>query len=214
MKLTDERYSMLLTHLYQYFGILLGCSGGTSPVKAYPAYEGFDGMYQVHKFMALDAYEVSYFIEQVGLSAASFGVATADVEAVGEALQKLFGYRCAPATQVIPKKPDELESICTDVCVLSCAARNYSLLILLHLCRAIVHCRQTLPVPRTRRLSSRRRPAERLERMGQCPPRRRMALAQVQALGPAQAQAQDLLCRARCRRPVLSVLGSPSLQSR
>ena len=35
-------------------------------------------MYEVHKFMALDSNEVGYFIEQVGLSAKSFGVAEED----------------------------------------------------------------------------------------------------------------------------------------
>lgn len=62
--------------------------------------------------MDLDAYEVGYFITQVGLSAASFGVATEDVEAVGHALAALFDYRCAPPTVVIPSQPADLQSIC------------------------------------------------------------------------------------------------------
>ena len=40
--------------------------------------------------MALDAFQVGYFITQVGLSAVSFGVAQADVEAVGMSLNNLF----------------------------------------------------------------------------------------------------------------------------
>jgi hypothetical protein len=72
-------------------------------------------MYDVHKFMALDAYQVQYFIEQVGLSAASFGVATEDVEAVGHALQGLFGVKCAPKTSVAPSWTPELQSICIAV---------------------------------------------------------------------------------------------------
>ena len=40
--------SMLLTHLYEYFGILLGCSQvGIS--AAFPAYGGDSSMYEVHK---------------------------------------------------------------------------------------------------------------------------------------------------------------------
>lgn len=54
----------------------------------------------------------SYFIEQVGLAAASFGVATADVEVVGTALMSLFGYRCAPPVTVIPAQGPQLDSIC------------------------------------------------------------------------------------------------------
>jgi hypothetical protein len=69
-------------------------------------------MYQVHKFMDLDAYEVGYFITQVGLAAASFGVADEDVTAVGEALIKLFDYKCAPPTTVIPAQGPQLQAIC------------------------------------------------------------------------------------------------------
>lgn len=72
-------------------------------------------MYEVHKFMALDANEVGYFIEQVGLSAASFGVAASDVQYVGKTLQSLFGMRCAPAVDILPGAPAELQAICTDV---------------------------------------------------------------------------------------------------
>ena len=106
--------SALLTHLYSYFGILLGCSNVSSP--GFPPYKGETSMYSVHKYMALDAYEVQYFIEQVGLSAASFGVAQADIETVGHALQSAFGFRCAPKSQPLPGKKKSLQSICTSVC--------------------------------------------------------------------------------------------------
>jgi hypothetical protein len=74
-----------------------------------------DGMYKVHKFMALDAAEVGYFIEQVGLSAASFGVSSSDVAAVGSALMGAFGYRCEPPASIPAFEPAALQSICTDV---------------------------------------------------------------------------------------------------
>lgn len=77
--------------------------------------------------MALSNAEVTYFITQVGLSAASFGVATADVTFVGTALASLFGVRCAPETTVIPAQGAHLQSICiAEDCPLSpnatCAA--------------------------------------------------------------------------------------------
>jgi hypothetical protein len=78
--------------LYQFFGTLLGCSKIGTP--DFPTYAGDKSMYEVHKYMALDAFQVGYFITQVGLSAASFGVAQADVEAVGMSLNNLFGYKC------------------------------------------------------------------------------------------------------------------------
>lgn len=105
---------MLLTHLYSYFGVLLGCSmvgNGT----AYPAYAGDKSMYETHKYMGLGAFEFGYFIEQVGLAAASFGVADADVTAVGMALNSLFGYKCAPAATVVPAQGDALQAICIEV---------------------------------------------------------------------------------------------------
>lgn len=104
---TSSNQYKLLTHLYQYFGALLGCSA-----MGYPAYTGQGSQYSVHKYMALNVYEVTYFIQQVGLSAASFGVATADITAVGTALNNLFGYRCAPPAVVIPSQGAQLQAIC------------------------------------------------------------------------------------------------------
>lgn len=77
--------------------------------------------------MDLDENEVGYFITQVGLAAASFGVTTEDVTGVGMALSKIFGVRCAPATPVVPSQGPQLQSICVaNTCPLSpgntCAA--------------------------------------------------------------------------------------------
>lgn len=102
-----------MTHLYEYFGFLLSCSdyGTGSFVK----YAGVTGMYDVHKFMALDTYEVAYFIEQVGLSATSFGVSSDDVVAVGVQLTNTFGHRCTPAKAVLRREKPELQAICIEV---------------------------------------------------------------------------------------------------
>ncbi|KAH6692224.1 hypothetical protein F5X68DRAFT_250410 [Plectosphaerella plurivora] len=100
----------LLTHLYQFFGSLLGCSQYSMP--GFPAYGGDPSMYQAHKFMDLDPSELGYFIQQVALSAQSFGVAEADITAVGKALSSLFNVRCAPPTEVIPGGGVQLQSIC------------------------------------------------------------------------------------------------------
>jgi hypothetical protein len=109
-------YNNLLTHLYEFFGTLLGCSKiGTAD---FPTYAGDKSMYEVNKYMALDAVQVGYFITQVGLSAASFGVATADVEAVGKALMDLFGNRCAPPATVVPLQGPQLHSVCIAACCL------------------------------------------------------------------------------------------------
>lgn len=63
---------LLVTHLYQYFGGLLGCSMmGTAD---FPAYSGHSSQYNVHKFMDLTYAQTTYFINQVALSASSFGM--------------------------------------------------------------------------------------------------------------------------------------------
>ena len=102
--------SFLLTHLYSFFGALLGCS--MYGKGAFPSYMGHASMYKVHSFMDLDAAQVGYFIEQVGLSGASFGVAEDDLKAVGMALNGLFGYRCEPEMTAIPEQGPQLQSIC------------------------------------------------------------------------------------------------------
>jgi len=65
-------------------------------------------------FMALSSAQIGYFVTQVGLSAASFGVAQSDIAIVGTALEKLFGYRCSPPTTVVAAQGAQLQSICTD----------------------------------------------------------------------------------------------------
>lgn len=77
----------------------------------FPAYAGHD-MASAHAFMDLDPSEFGYFVQQVGLAATSFGVTEDDVSSVAMALQKLFGYRCSPATTVIPEQGATLNSIC------------------------------------------------------------------------------------------------------
>jgi hypothetical protein len=101
--------SFLLTHLYQFFGKLLACSGYDT--MGFPKYSGHD-MASSHRFMDLDPSEFGYFVQQVGLAATSFGVTTDDVSAVAMALQKLFGYKCSPKATVIPEMGPTLNSIC------------------------------------------------------------------------------------------------------
>lgn len=108
---TSNQY-FLLTHLYAFFGSLLGCT--TYSMPGFPAYDGIASMYQVHKFMDLNHYEVSYFIQQVGLAASSFGVSKDDVTAVGTALDKLFNYKCLPPATAIKEQGPQLQSICVE----------------------------------------------------------------------------------------------------
>jgi len=106
---TSSNQYKLMTHLYQYFGALLGCSA-----TGFPSYQGFGSQAAVHRFMDLSAAEVGYFIQQVALAATSFGVSTDDVATVGKALNTIFNVRCAPPTTVIPAQGAQLQSICED----------------------------------------------------------------------------------------------------
>jgi hypothetical protein len=79
--------------------------------------------------MQLGYAQVSYFVEQVGLSAASFGVATEDVMTVGTDLMNFFGYKCEAPITIVPAQGAQLQSICDDdTCPLApnstCAAYN------------------------------------------------------------------------------------------
>src|SRR5438045_824365 len=63
--------------------------------------------------MVLSYADMGYFITQVALSAASFGVAQEDIAVVGAALGKIFDFKCSPPTTVIPAQGAQLQSMCT-----------------------------------------------------------------------------------------------------
>lgn len=121
---TSNQY-FLLTHLYQLFGSLLGCSKqSASGNGAFPAYQGDASMYEVHKFMALNNAQVLYFNGMVGQAFASFGGAPEDVAAVVSALNKLFGVACGDFYPLTSYVPPALQSICTvDGCPLASPPR-------------------------------------------------------------------------------------------
>ena len=66
------------------------------------------------RFMSLDPNEVGYFISQVGLAAASFGVASSDITIVANALVSYFDYRCTPPMTIVPGAGPQLQEICGD----------------------------------------------------------------------------------------------------
>jgi len=125
----------LMTHLYEYFGVLLNCSlqstvnpspstpsnssypyGDVSANGGFNSYQGDPSMYDVHRYMNLSAAQVGYFIQQVALAAASLGVSTTDIVTVGDALATTFTELCSPGVQVIPNVPAtyQLDSLCVN----------------------------------------------------------------------------------------------------
>src|SRR5579859_879442 len=111
----------LLTHLYQFFGKLLGCS--KEDTSGFPGYSGVNGQFEVHKFMNISKPQMDYFITQVGLAALSFGVSNDDATIVGNALNSTFARRCSPPVAVIPDQGSHLEAICINPnCVLATSA--------------------------------------------------------------------------------------------
>ncbi|KAI6780272.1 uncharacterized protein J7T54_003051 [Emericellopsis cladophorae] len=108
----ESNQYFLLTHLYQFFGSLLGCT--MQGMSGFDAYTADPSMYEVHKFMNLNLAENTYFIQQVGMAAASFGVAEEDVTTVGTALNSLFNVRCAPPATAVKAQGPQLQSICID----------------------------------------------------------------------------------------------------
>lgn len=107
---TNSAQYRLLTHLYQYVGVLAGCS--MVGQDGFASYQGTTKMYELHKFMNINEAEIGYFNQQVGLALSSFGAADEDVNAVGTALNNLFGYRCSNATSIPPNTPPQLQAMC------------------------------------------------------------------------------------------------------
>nr|OQO06862.1 hypothetical protein B0A51_17441 [Rachicladosporium sp. CCFEE 5018] len=114
---TSSAQYTLLTHLYEYVAYLAGCTIYGNTVHPY---DGDTNMYEVHKYMNIDENEFKYFITQVGLSAASFGVAAADVNAIGMALNNAFGYKCSAPASIPASAAPAPQAICiADDCPLA-----------------------------------------------------------------------------------------------
>ena len=69
-------------------------------------------MYEVHKFMFINQYEIGYFIQQIALAAASIGFTDKDTIAFATALMDLFGFLCLPPRGIVIPK-NEPQSVCT-----------------------------------------------------------------------------------------------------
>ncbi|PHH87805.1 hypothetical protein CDD83_8382 [Cordyceps sp. RAO-2017] len=107
-----SRQFVLMTHLYSFFGSILRCS--TQGAPGFDQYNGRASMFEVHQFMGLNHAEISYFVQQVGLAAASFGVHRADVDAIANQLNGVFNVRCGQPAAVVPGQGPQPQSICTD----------------------------------------------------------------------------------------------------
>jgi hypothetical protein len=71
-------------------------------------------MYEVHRYMDLDRYQMGFFIELCVSSMKSLGISAADADLFGDTLTSLFDFRCSPPA-LIPKEPaagPELQSVC------------------------------------------------------------------------------------------------------
>ncbi|KAK6510588.1 hypothetical protein TWF506_009691 [Arthrobotrys conoides] len=100
----------LFSHMYQYFGALLGCSFYGQ--DGFPAYQGSIRMYEIHKFMNLAPLQLGYFIQELSLAAVSLGVAEGDIVPVASMLNTTFGLACAPPVIVIPNAVPDLQAMC------------------------------------------------------------------------------------------------------
>ena len=124
--------SEVFNHIYQYFSSLLNCSlqGGAD----FPSYQGRTSMYEVHRygpysplhspprrisltpprrFMDLDTFQNTYFINLVVTSLTSLGVSPSDSALIGSSLTQKFNTRCAaPISVPNIAAPPELQSIC------------------------------------------------------------------------------------------------------
>ncbi len=132
---TNSNQYRLMTHLYEYFGIILGCSspefpkytGSSSqaqvhPLSAFPEIPPrTHQVKQVHRFMDLPAPSMHYFIHTIYDAAVSLGVAGPDLTthvgdaiSIGIALDNIFNKKCSPAQKIAPYQPSELQAMCGD----------------------------------------------------------------------------------------------------
>ena len=103
--------AILLSHLYQFFGALLGCSAA-----GFPAYTGDPDMLRVHKFMGISQQQNDFFIMQVGLSASALGVTDEDVMAIANVLDSTFNTRCPPLLMAEDGVPSFLVGTNPSIC--------------------------------------------------------------------------------------------------
>ncbi|KAJ6259649.1 hypothetical protein Dda_5287 [Drechslerella dactyloides] len=124
---TSNQYKFV-SHLYQYFGALLGCSSYGR--DGFATYQGSTRMYEVHKYMNLGPTQFGYFIQEISLAAAAIGFEEDDVQGFASKLNTTFGQRCAPKQAVLPNSEPDLQSLCIDItCPLAlggiCPAYNH-----------------------------------------------------------------------------------------
>ncbi len=106
----------LMTHFYQYFGILLGCDE-----LSFPNYTGNPSQAAVHRYMDLKAPEMHYFIHNIYDAALTLGVEgpdlvthVGDAISIGVGLDNIFNKKCSPPQKVAMYQPSEPQSMCHD----------------------------------------------------------------------------------------------------
>ena len=103
--------NVLLDHLYQFFGALIGCTAA-----GFPDYGGVRDMMSVHLFMDIDKTENDYFISQVGAAASALGVSNEDVATIASVLNTVFNDRCAPPLTAADGVPTFLVGTNPSIC--------------------------------------------------------------------------------------------------
>ncbi|KAK6344321.1 hypothetical protein TWF696_007961 [Orbilia brochopaga] len=124
---TSNQYKFV-SHLYQYFGALLGCSSYGK--DGFATYQGSTRMYEVHKYMNLGPSQLGYFIQEISLAAAAIGFEDDDIQGFASNLNSTFGQRCSRRQAVLPNSEPDLQSLCLDIsCPLAlgsiCPAYNH-----------------------------------------------------------------------------------------
>ena len=105
-----------MIHLYQYFGIILGCDE-----PSFPKYAGNPSQAAVHRYMDLKAPEMHYFIHNIYDAALTLGVAgpdlvthVGDAISIGVGLDNIFNKKCSPPQKVATYQPSAPQSMCHD----------------------------------------------------------------------------------------------------
>lgn len=105
----NNKPSRLFGHFFYAFSRVFGCSKPPAPL---PSTNGPVSLAYAHKFMNLNHTQLSYFIDQLTMSAEHFGFSEGDATTINESINARYNVRCAPAVSFNPQSKPQLLSLC------------------------------------------------------------------------------------------------------
>jgi hypothetical protein len=90
------------------------CTTITAAGSSFTSVLNKTSLYEVHKFMSLDPYDLGYFIDQVEGAARVIGLTAGEAAAIKQEMSSSLTFRCKPKVAITPGAPLGPQSICTN----------------------------------------------------------------------------------------------------